>query len=136
MREHPQPKNFTSDASYFQECWNWEHEKNAKLKQERDELAAMVEVMRAFILKVSQQKPEKPDHWNSCGQCECNENEAYELLSITPSDALREIQARTLEEASLILDEHESKLYSSHNLSGPSPGGFIRELAAAKRKGE
>lgn len=94
-----------------------------RLKQERDELAAQVGVMHAFILKVSQQKPEKPDHWNSCGQCERNENEAEELLETTPSAALREIEARTLEEA-------------ADNAPCDASERYCRTLAAAKRKGE
>jgi hypothetical protein len=44
-----------------------------------DELEAQVaqykadaELMRAFITDISKQKPEKPDYWSSCGQCENN----------------------------------------------------------------
>lgn len=34
----------------------------------------------AFIRKVAAQKPEKPDHWSSCGQCQHNAEEAQDLL--------------------------------------------------------
>lgn len=66
-----------------------------RLKQERDELAAQVEVMR--------------DALRGCaGWVEAyGEMEAKDIvraaLSITPSAALREIQARTLEQAGLKL---------------------------------
>lgn len=39
----------------------------------------------AFIEMVSKQKPEKPDYWSSCGQCQSNSNEADELLKALPS---------------------------------------------------
>ncbi|MBU9643737.1 hypothetical protein KTF36_17955 [Burkholderia gladioli] len=34
----------------------------------------------AFIRDVAAQKPEKPDHWSSCGQCEHNRDRAQDLL--------------------------------------------------------
>lgn len=33
-----------------------------------------------FIRKIAAQKPEKPDHWSSCGQCQHNAEEAQDLL--------------------------------------------------------
>lgn len=33
-----------------------------------------------FVHEVAQQKPEKPDHWSSCGQCQSNSRRAEELL--------------------------------------------------------
>jgi hypothetical protein len=36
--------------------------------------------LRAFVAKIAVQKPEKPDYWSSCGQCENNIREADELL--------------------------------------------------------
>jgi hypothetical protein len=38
-----------------------------------------VQMMREFIAGIAMQKPEKPDHWSSCGQCESNINAADEL---------------------------------------------------------
>lgn len=34
----------------------------------------------AFVQEVAQQKPEKPDHWSSCGQCASNISQASDLL--------------------------------------------------------
>ena len=34
----------------------------------------------AFLKRISEQKPEKPDYWSSCGQCERNADDAQELL--------------------------------------------------------
>ena len=34
-----------------------------------------------FLTDVSQQKPEKPDYWSSCGQCERNQDRAEDLLA-------------------------------------------------------
>ena len=36
--------------------------------------------MLEFVREVAQQKPEKPDHWSSCSQCERNTSTAEELL--------------------------------------------------------
>ena len=33
-----------------------------------------------FVKNISEQIPEKPDHWNSCSQCEHNASEAEDLL--------------------------------------------------------
>ncbi len=38
-----------------------------------------LKTMRAFVERVAKQRPEKPDHWCSCGQCERNAEEAREL---------------------------------------------------------
>jgi hypothetical protein len=36
----------------------------------------------AFVEKISKQRPEKPDYWTGCGQCEHNIEEAKELLGL------------------------------------------------------
>ena len=38
------------------------------------------EAVSSFIRDVAAQKPEKPDHWSSCGQCEHNRDRAQDLL--------------------------------------------------------
>jgi hypothetical protein len=38
---------------------------------------------REFIEAVSKQKPEKPDYWSTCMQCERNISDAEDLLSAT-----------------------------------------------------
>ena len=45
-------------------------------------LAEQNEKMRAFVIKVSEQTPEKPDYWSSCGQCEHNSSNAEDLLEL------------------------------------------------------
>lgn len=35
---------------------------------------------REFIERIAKQKPEKPDYWSSCGQCESNTSDAEDLL--------------------------------------------------------
>jgi len=39
----------------------------------------------AFIRKIAAQKPEKPDHWNSCSQCQHNAEEAQDLIDASPA---------------------------------------------------
>lgn len=39
------------------------------------------ETMRTFVQRVAEQKPEKPDYWSSCGQCEGNIEAAQDLLA-------------------------------------------------------
>jgi hypothetical protein len=55
-------------------------------KRLRDFIAASAapaegrEALDEFIRDVAQQKPEKPDYWSSCGQCERNADRAQDLL--------------------------------------------------------
>ncbi len=37
---------------------------------------------RDFIEEISKQRPEKPDYWSSCGQCDRNIDRAQELLEL------------------------------------------------------
>lgn len=51
----------------------------------KEQLLALAEQnakMRAFVIKVSEQTPEKPDYWSSCGQCEHNSSNAEDLLEL------------------------------------------------------
>lgn len=34
----------------------------------------------SFLERIAEQVPEKPDHWNSCGQCDRNSSNADDLL--------------------------------------------------------
>lgn len=45
-----------------------------------DELAAKLQKFVGFAEKVSEQEPEAPDHWNTCGQCDRNIDLAQDLL--------------------------------------------------------
>lgn len=38
------------------------------------------DALMAFVRDVSEQKPEKPDYWCACGQCERNIDRAQEIL--------------------------------------------------------
>jgi hypothetical protein len=36
--------------------------------------------LKEFVEEVSQQTPEKPDYWSSCGQCQHNSDKAEDIL--------------------------------------------------------
>lgn len=44
------------------------------------EQAAEIARLREFVGRIATQRPEKPDYWCSCGQCEHNIEDAKELL--------------------------------------------------------
>lgn len=74
-----------------------------KRKHEK-ELAALAEQnakMRAFVIKVSEQTPEKPDYWSSCGQCEHNSSNAEDLLELPDlaTPAINRIKSEGMREA-------------------------------------
>ena len=48
---------------------------------------AVPQGLRDFLTELSKQKPEKPDYWSSCGQCERNSSTAEDLLAATPAPA-------------------------------------------------
>lgn len=45
-----------------------------------DDVAMIAEL--AFIERVAKQKPEKPDYWSSCSQCEHNISDAEDLVEV------------------------------------------------------
>jgi hypothetical protein len=51
----------------------------------RDEAVTWPQDVRHFLADVSQQEPEKPDYWSSCGQCERNIDRAGDLLDAAPT---------------------------------------------------
>lgn len=55
---------------------------------EHDKALARVRELEAFVCKVAEQIPEKPDYWSSCGQCEHNIDDAKEL-STHPADEVK-----------------------------------------------
>ena len=65
-------------------CGYLEHEREHTgcLREQLATLAEQNEKMRAFVTKISEQTPEKPDHWSSCGQCEHNSSNAEDLLEL------------------------------------------------------
>ncbi|WP_417070760.1 hypothetical protein [Niveibacterium terrae] len=48
--------------------------------REARELAAEAGSLREFVKKISDQIPEKPDHWSMCGQCDRNIGEAEDII--------------------------------------------------------
>jgi hypothetical protein len=46
---------------------------------------AVIDRLGEFVERVSRQKPEKPDYWSSCGQCEHNISDAEDLLPLLKS---------------------------------------------------
>jgi hypothetical protein len=59
-------------------------------QQEIADLKATVERLRGFIERVSKQKPEKPDYWCSCGQCDRNIADADDLMDLFKTEASHE----------------------------------------------
>ncbi|MDN7511989.1 hypothetical protein QZL91_21210 [Burkholderia multivorans] len=49
-------------------------------EREREQLRAELEAAAALVQDVSKQKPERPDYWSSCSQCEHNIDRAQDLL--------------------------------------------------------
>jgi len=76
-----QPEEAQSALSLFQSGFIDGREKGLKeaLAQTQEPVA-----WREFIEQVAKQKPEKPDYWSSCSQCERNINDAEDLLEATP----------------------------------------------------
>lgn len=65
------------------ECLNREVDAQTEKIQAQ---AAVIEKLLIFVKYVSEQTPEKPDYWTSCGQCSSNSDEAEDLLAI-PTDS-------------------------------------------------
>lgn len=53
---------------------------NAEWIEKTADLRAALEAAAAFVQDVSKQKPERPDYWSSCSQCEHNIDRAQDLL--------------------------------------------------------
>lgn len=117
-----------------------EHEAVAAIEQEEslveqkqreiDELVAQVGVMQAALTEIrddyglEHSHPCGPQQYNSIGAI------ANTAFSLTPSSALREVKARTLEEAA---DNWAGFIQVE---SGDETATQLREMAAAIRKGE
>ena len=54
---------------------------------EHNNAPAVPQGWRDFLTELSKQKPEKPDYWSSCGQCERNSSTAEDLIAATPAPA-------------------------------------------------
>ena len=89
-------------------CGYLEHEREHTgcLREQLAALAEQNEKMRAFVIKVSEQTPEKPDYWSSCGQCEHNSSNAEDLLELPDlaSPVLNRIRAEGMRMAAEICD--------------------------------
>ena len=89
------------------------HLVNQELSTLNTQLAALAEQnekMRAFVIKVSEQTPEKPDYWSSCGQCEHNSSNAEDLLELPDlaSPVLNRIRAEGMRMAAEIVGPEDS----------------------------
>ena len=78
-----------SEADQFKKAWcdyRAELERDSlmdispKAANEHHALVEESERLREFIKMISEQEPEKPNHWASCSQCERNEAEAVDIL--------------------------------------------------------
>lgn len=56
----------------------------AAVEKDRAERVSVPDGWMEFVERLSKQKPEKPDYWSSCGQCEHNIADAEELLAAAP----------------------------------------------------
>ena len=65
--------------------------------------------LREFVERVAKQKPEKPDYWSSCGQCERNINDAEGVLEATPPQR----KPLTDEEIDKAMAENKQKLFDT-----------------------
>jgi regulator of replication initiation timing len=54
---------------------------NRAWRLECEQLRKDLAECKKFIKEVSEQTPEKPDYWSSCGQCERNISEAEDLIA-------------------------------------------------------
>lgn len=53
-----------------------------KLRAEAGRLREAIEAARLLIAEISTQKPEKPDYWSSCGQCDRNISQCEDALLV------------------------------------------------------
>lgn len=55
-----------------------------RVKAEAIEAQGVPYGLREFVQRVAKQKPEKPDYWSACGQCERNISDAEDLIASAP----------------------------------------------------
>ena len=53
-------------------------------------LRQQVTLLSDFVTKISEQLPEKPDHWSSCSQCEHNASDAQDIIEELVATAAKE----------------------------------------------
>jgi hypothetical protein len=72
-----------------------------------NEAAAETGALIMLIQDMAKQKPEKPDHWNSCGQCERNIEQAQDLLAAraTPAEPDGDARNEIIEQCARVADE-------------------------------
>lgn len=78
---------------------SWEREKQQldaantlinKYREETTSLHQQVKLLSDFVTKISEQLPEKPDHWSSCSQCEYNSSDAQDIIEALAATAPKE----------------------------------------------
>jgi hypothetical protein len=82
-------------AEAMQQWKNWEGLRDAE-KLRADNAEKCVLGMRELVERISKQKPEKPDYWSSCGQCDRNIDDAQEALSTSPAELSKRWVAREM----------------------------------------
>ena len=61
-----------------------------KYREETTSLHQQVKLLSDFVTKISEQLPEKPDHWSSCSQCEYNSSDAQDIIEALAATAPKE----------------------------------------------
>lgn len=119
------------EGKLFESSKQTEQPEIAKLKQERDEAVAHAKVMRSELEKYRGQI-------NQYGECT-----ASDAISLTTSDAMREIEAVAIAEYLVTQINRDYNTWPNKELARLMPelfarlhGEFQQSMAAAKRKGE
>lgn len=111
-------------------CPTWPEGTNPFTQQ----AVAVPEGFVALVSDIAGQKPEKPDHWNSCSQCERNIEAAQDLLTHAPpapSGGWRSIEGECVE----IGDDEEGQprilIHTTRDaIKGGPPLAFRRVIVA------
>ena len=110
---------------------------------EHNNAPAVPQGWRDFLTELSKQKPEKPDYWSSCGQCERNSSTAEDLIAATPAPAPAQgepfgyfraepfgwTDCAATDEGAIALYEHPAKPAQEVGLTGYIP--LLEEVASS-----
>lgn len=107
----------------FAKSQEWWNERMFEMEQRLSAApAAQPEGWQEFIQKVATQKPEKPDYWSACGQCERNASEAEDLLPAAPAaQPMTDVVRKALDRAFVMGQNYwadaDSESYSANKRS-------------------
>lgn len=68
----------------------WAERDVLEMRQQLVERDKQVTLLSDFVTKISEQLPEKPDHWSSCSQCEHNASDAQDIIEELVATAAKE----------------------------------------------